>query len=67
MLIAGSLALLRSRRLEGTRNVTGERDDPPAPMALVRAHKRAGRAALVAAALGLITAGIVLAGMYSRL
>jgi uncharacterized membrane protein YozB (DUF420 family) len=67
MLIAGSLALLRGRRMESTRNVTKERDDPMAPELLVRRHTRAGWAAVAAAALGLLTAGIVLGGMYARL
>ncbi len=67
MLLAGTLALRRARRLRGTRNVTRERDDPMAPERLVRSHTRAGWTAVSAAALGLLTAAIVLAGMYGRL
>ena len=67
MLVAGIVALVRARKLKTTRNVTGERDDPPAPEALLRAHKRGGKVAVVAAGLGLATACAVLAGMYARL
>jgi hypothetical protein len=67
LLMAGGFALNRSRRLRGTRNVTHERDDPMAPESAVRAHTRAGWAAVSAATLGLATAAVVLIGMYGRL
>jgi len=67
MLIAGGFALARARRMRGTRNVTRERDDPMAPEATVRSHRRAGWTAVTAGLLGLATAAIVLAGMFGRL
>jgi len=67
MLLAGGFALLRARRLRATRNFTRERDDPIAPDSLVRSHTRAGWAAVTSATLGLLTAAIVLAGMFGRL
>ena len=67
MLLAGVVALIRARKLKTTRNVTGEPDDPPAPEELIRAHKRGGKVAVVAAGFGLVTACAVLAGMYARL
>ena len=67
MLLAGGFAMLRARKMRATRNVTRERDDPMAPEALVRSHKRAGWTAVSAATLGLLTAAIILTGMYGRL
>lgn len=67
MLLAGIVALTRARRLRGTQNATADRDDPMAPEPLVRSHTRAGWTAVSAAALGLVTAAIVLIGMYGRL
>ena len=67
MLIAGCLALFRGRRLRATRNFSKERDDPVAPESLVRSHTRAGCTAVGSATLGLLTAAIVLAGMFGRL
>lgn len=67
MLLAGAIALTRARRLRGTQNVTRDRDDPMAPERHVRSHTRAGWTAVSVAALGLLTAAIVLTGMYGRL
>ena len=67
MLLAGGFAFARARKLDGTRNVTRERDDPMAPEEVVRSHTRAGWTAVASAVLGLLTAGVVLAGMYGRL
>lgn len=67
MLLAGGFALRRSRRLRATRNLTRDPGDPVAPAADVSAHTRSGWVAVLAAALGLVTAGIVLGGMYGRL
>jgi uncharacterized membrane protein YozB (DUF420 family) len=66
MLAAGGFAGARALRLRRTRNATQRPQDPPAPAALVRAHRRAGWTAVVAAALGLALAALVLAGMYRR-
>jgi len=67
MLMAGGFALVRSRRLRETRNVTKQREDPMAPEEHVRSHTRAGWAAVGSAALGLLTAVFVLVGMFGRL
>ena len=67
LMLAGGFALFRARRLRATRNFTKERDDPIAPESLVRSHTRAGWTAVGSATLGLLTAAIVLVGMYGRL
>ena len=65
MVLAGSRALY----LATTRHLA----DPPAPENAAarahsaRSHRRAGWTALVASALGAVTAGYVLYGMYARL
>ena len=66
MLVAGVLAGRRGHRLRPTRNATRDPADPPAPVALARGHRVAGRIAVAAAGLGLLTATLVLAGMYQR-
>lgn len=66
MLAAGTLALLRGRRLRRTRRFSGDPEDPPAPEEWVRGHRRAGRIAVLAALVGLATASVVLAGMFGR-
>ena len=67
MLLAGGFALNRARRLRATRNATHDPADPVAAPGDLRVHVRAGRVAVAAATLGLLTAGVVLAGMYARL
>ena len=66
MLIAGGVAGTRALRLRRTRNFTRNPQDPPAPAALLRWHRGAGKTAVCAAALALGFAGLVLAGMYRR-
>jgi uncharacterized membrane protein YozB (DUF420 family) len=66
MLLAGGMAAVRARRLACTRNASHEPCDPPAPHHVVWWHRRAGWVAVMAAALGFATAGLVLAGMYRR-
>jgi uncharacterized membrane protein YozB (DUF420 family) len=66
MVAAGSIAVSRGLRLRASRNFTRRPGDPPAPAATVRWHRGAGRTAVVAAALGLLLAACVLAGMYRR-
>lgn len=67
MLLLGGFAAQRAWRMRDTRNVTRSPDDPMAPVGIVRLHRAAGRVAVGAAFMGLLTAGIVLAGMYQRL
>ena len=66
MVLGGVVALSRAPRLRGSRNFTRRPEDPPAPAASVRWHRGAGRTAVWAAALGLLLAACVLAGMYRR-
>jgi uncharacterized membrane protein YozB (DUF420 family) len=66
MLLAGAVAGSRALRLRRTRNATRDPRDPPAPAALVRWHRGAGRTAVAAAALALVFAFMILAGMYRR-
>jgi len=66
MLVGGVIALTRARRMRGTRNVTRDPSDAPAPDSTVRWHHRAGWAAVVGAIAGLLSAGVVLVGMYAR-
>ncbi len=67
MIVSGIVALTRARKMRGTRNVTRDPASPSAPESTVRWHHRAGRTGVVSAVLGLLTAGMVLFGMYSRL
>jgi hypothetical protein len=66
MLVAGAVAGSRALRLRTTRRVTGRPEDPPAPARLLRAHRRAGWIAVVAASLAFGFAALVLGGMYRR-
>ncbi len=66
MLAGGGTAALRALVLRRTRNATHDPGDPEAPAGVAAWHRRAGWAAVVASALGLVTAGFVLAGMYQR-
>jgi uncharacterized membrane protein YozB (DUF420 family) len=66
MVAGGSVALLRARRMRGTRQVTGLPGDPLAPDSTLQGHRRAGWTAAIGAGLGFVTAVILLAGMYRR-
>lgn len=66
MLIAGASAWRKSRRLVATRSVTRDARDPEADPKVLRAHKRAGWAAVLSALAGFALAAVVLAGMYAR-
>ena len=59
MVVAGTIARLLARKLDP------DRDAAEGPRTRTR-HRRAGKTALVASALGLLTAILVLAGMYMR-
>ena len=67
MLIAGGVALQRASRMRNTRNVTREASDAAAPAATVRLHRRAGWTGVAALVLGVLSATVVLAGMYQRM
>lgn len=66
MLVAGGVAAWRGRKLGRTRNATGAPADPPAAPTLTTGHRTAGWTAVGAAVLGLLSACLVLAGMYRR-
>lgn len=66
MLVAGGVAWIQARRLEGTRVVTRDARDPDADPRAVRLHHRAGWTAVASALLGFVLAVGVLAGMYAR-
>jgi uncharacterized membrane protein YozB (DUF420 family) len=66
MVIGGGVALHRARAMRGTRNRTRDAADPAAPAAVVRLHRRAGRFAIVGLVLAVLSASVVLVGMYAR-
>lgn len=66
MLVAGGIAWVQVRRLEGTRVVTRDARDPDADPKAVRLHHRAGWIALASGVLGFALAIGVLVGMYGR-
>jgi len=66
MLVGGALAFRHGRRLGRSRRFTRDAADPqPAPTDVSR-HRLAGRVALSGAVLGLVLAGGVWLGMWSR-
>ena len=67
MLVAGAVAITRVRRLWNPRNVSPDlaQSTPLAPT--LRSHRRAGWTGVGAATLGVVTAALVLFGMYARL
>ncbi len=67
MLIAGGLALFTGLRTHLDAEDRPEGEDPLWFAGRVRLHRRAGRTAVVASALGVASAAIVLYGMYTRL
>ncbi len=66
MLSGGAVAGSRAWRLRRTRNATLDPLDPPAPHSVARWHRRAGWAAVLAAAGGWFTALLMLIGMLQR-
>jgi uncharacterized membrane protein YozB (DUF420 family) len=66
MLVGGAVAGSRAWRLRRTRNATLDPHDPVAPPSLARWHRRAGWAAVLAAAGGWLTALLMLIGMFQR-
>ena len=66
MCVGGAISLWLGRRLRATRGFTRDREDPVADGGLVRTHRMAGRAAVVCALLGWLSAFFVLVGMYQR-
>ena len=66
MILAGGVAVSRARKMRGTRERTRNPSDAPAPASTVRWHHRAGWTAVTASVVGLLTAGVILIGMYAR-
>ncbi len=66
MLIGGTSALTRAWRMRVTRNVTRNKEDPPADASTLRWHRRSGWTALLGGLVGLLAAVFVLGGMYER-
>ena len=66
MLLAGGLALTRARAMRGRRQRTRDPADSLAPASTVRWHRNAGRTAVLASIVALLTAAAILAGMIGR-
>ena len=66
MLVGGAVAGFRAWRLRATRRLSGRPQDPVTDPRALALHRRAGRVALVAALLGVLSATVMLGGMYSR-
>jgi uncharacterized membrane protein YozB (DUF420 family) len=66
MILAGAFAGAQAFRMRKLRNVTRNANDPLAPKAIPRWHRRGGWVAVYAAALGAFTAIFVWAGMVGR-
>lgn len=66
MVLAGGVAWSRGRKLLPTRLVTHDPKDPLPDPRLVHVHRLAGRAAVIGALLGFLSAIGVLIGMYVR-
>lgn len=70
MLLGGAMALMRARRLRdepwAQRGGLGASAPPSGLRPTLASHRRAGRAAVAGACLGVVTAGVVLASMYAR-
>ena len=67
MLLAGIFALTRAWRMRNTRVVTQNAEHPAPPEATLKWHRRAGWAGVTGAVLGLLSAAVVLTGMFARL
>jgi uncharacterized membrane protein YozB (DUF420 family) len=67
MMIAGSVAWVKARKLVETRLVTHDPADPIPDPAIVRVHRLAGRTAVISSILALLFAIGVLLGMFARL
>lgn len=66
MLVGGAVATRRGVQLGRTRALSGRPEDPAPPPSLGAWHRRAGWLAVSGAVAGLLTAGMVLFGMYHR-
>ena len=67
MVVGGGLGLRWGQQLRVTRSYSLDAADPVADAVIVRRHHRAGKVVITSAGLGFVSAGFVLAGMYSRM
>lgn len=67
MMAGGAVAWWRSRTLARTRLVTHDPNDPLPDPAVVRAHRLAGRSAVIGCVLAFLMAIGVLVGMFARI
>ena len=67
MLVSGAVAITRVRKLWDPRNAIWDPVEPESVASTLRWHRRAGWTGVGAATLGLVTAAMVLFGMYTRL
>ena len=67
MVVGGGLGLRWGTQLRSTRSYSLDTADPVADAAIIHRHHRAGQVAVTATGLGFVSAGFVLAGMYSRM
>ena len=66
MIVGVVVALSFGRAMRGTRNRTREAADPPAPERTLRVHRLSGRTAIVGLVFAVLSAFVVLSGMYLR-
>jgi hypothetical protein len=71
MVMGGGCALYRALQLRDEPFAASAPGSPRAPLStsllsVLASHRRSGRIALAGATLGVLTAGLVLAGMYAR-
>jgi len=67
MLVGGVVALILSRKMHSNRSQPTRLPDAPlASSRTLQSHRKAGWTAAIGAGLALLTAAIVLAGMYER-
>lgn len=67
MVIAGGIAIYLALKLGLPLASLQDAEDPERARRLLKLHRTAGRTAVISAALGTLTAGYVLLGMYQRL
>lgn len=67
MVVGGGIALQRAYAMRGTRSRTRIASDPATAPGTAKMHRVAGRTAVGGLVLALLSAGVVLFGMYARL
>jgi uncharacterized membrane protein YozB (DUF420 family) len=67
MVLGGAIALSRAWKMRNSRNVTSNEAAETAPASTLIFHRRSGWVAVAASIFGVVSAGVVLVGMYQRL